>query len=162
MSPAVKRAVSKARQVVRDCNDKLKWKDKVTVTLEPRDETLGKAGQAEAGRTFVDDVITDCEDRASRHLSLDRTTDLKGVVAWLLSRTFDEKLAALALSELAVDDIQTNIQRNGFYDGLIGDDLERAWEAEVATALEGDEATSGISAESRLVANFIKGLRANV
>jgi hypothetical protein len=122
---------------------------------------VSKARQAEAGRTFIADVIADCEDRASRHLSLDRTTDLKGIVAWLLSRTFDEKLAALALSELVVDDIQTNIQRNGFYDGLIGHDLERTWEADVAQTLEGDEATSGISAESRLVANFIKGLRAN-
>jgi hypothetical protein len=64
--------------------------------------------------------------------TLDKAAPIfKPIVAWLLDRTPREKLAAIALVNLMLGDVQQNIKDTKRYAGQIGDDLRRDWRKDV-------------------------------
>lgn len=59
--------------------------------------------------------------------------NFRPVVAWLLERTPQEKLAAVALANLMLGDVQQRFKDAGRYQGDIGEDLLRDWREDVRT-----------------------------
>lgn len=76
----------------------------------------------------------------------------KPVVAWLLARTPSEKLAAVALANLLLADVQNNLKDTAHYAGNIGEDLLRDWREDVLATAADTKPTHGPDA---MVARFV-------
>jgi hypothetical protein len=81
------------------------------------------------------------------------------VVQWLLARSDQEKLAAVAFRTLMDGDIQEAIEKSGTYDGQIGDDLYNDWEA-VSAFLGNEEGRRSVSAEDVAITSYLAGVKA--
>ncbi len=72
----------------------------------------------------------------------------KPITDWLAQRTPVERLCLWAGLRLHIADTQSNLQRNGLYDGLVGDELI-VW---AKNTVQGDP-------EAQVIASYLNGLR---